>query len=119
MFYSTDYLGMESTYIYVFALSSTDCAIVCHPNCIDFLPNNCGLPPELATHVHSDQPLSAKKPRRVASRETESEAQEGTSSGKQSSSESESKSNGKGVGKKGKKKTKGKTIKMEKVYVPK
>lgn len=105
--------------IYLFILSSTDCAIVCHPTCIDSLPNNCGLPPELATHVHSDQPLLAKRPHKVAERETESETQEATSSGKQSSSEGESKGEGKENGKMGKKKRKGKTIRTEKVYVPK
>lgn len=117
MFHSTNYLGMELTYLFI--LSSTDCAIICHPTCIDSLPNNCGLPPELATHVHSDQPLLAKRPHKVAERETESETQETTSSGKQSSSEGESKGEGKENGKMGKKKRKGKTIRTEKVYVPK
>ena len=42
-----------------------DCGIVCHPRCIDSLPNNCGLPPLLAEHVISQLPAT-KRPRREA-----------------------------------------------------
>ena len=52
-----------SRYITNGAFDFADCGIVCHSRCVDSLPNNCGLPPQLADHVLSQLPAS-KRPRR-------------------------------------------------------
>ena len=102
---------------------STDCATICHPKCIDSLPNNCGLPQELASHVSSDQLSLAKKVRTLINPEPQSESEEASSGSGHSSSENERDRGGKGKGKRfgrrKEKKSKEDIIKTEKVHVPK
>ena len=117
-------LGMESHHSSVCVLFtlSTDCATICHPKCIDSLPNNCCLPPELASHVSSDQPSLAKKVRIRINQEPLPEFEEASSGSGHSSSESEREKGEKGRGKRfGRRKEKSKEdiIKTEKVFVPK
>ena len=118
-------LGMESHHssVYVLFALSTDCATICHPKCIDSLPNNCCLPPELASHVSSDQPSLAKKVRIRINQEPLLESEEASSGSGHSSSESErekgEKGRGKRFGRRKEKKSKEDIIKTEKVFVPK
>ena len=107
----------------LFPLLSTDCATICHPKCIDSLPNNCGLPQELASHVSSDQVSLAKKVRTLINSEPPSESEEASSGSGHSSSENERERGGKGKGKRfgrrKEKKSKEDIIKTGKVHVPK
>ncbi len=81
-----------------FSVTAADCNMTCHPTCIDSLPNNCGLPSQLADFPFSQQP-SAKKPRKERGKGAGS--QEEDVDAPTSSSKSQAKKRGrKGAGKK-------------------
>ena len=42
-----------------------DCGLICHQHCVESVPNSCGLPLELAEHVHTDQQQPSPKKART------------------------------------------------------